>query len=80
MKEIAFLPDLIYDIAEKEQPHKLTTLTYNLASKLHSYYYHYKFLVDDEKLMKARLYLLKAVRSSLRTLFRLMEITPVERM
>ena len=80
MKEIAFLPDSIYDIAEKEQPHKLTTLTYNLASKLHNYYYHYKFLVDDENLMKARLYLLKAVRSSLRTLFKLMGITPVERM
>ncbi len=80
MKEIAFLPDFIVETAEKEQPHKLTTLTYNLSSKLHNYYYHYKFLVEDENLMKARLYLLKAVRSSLRTLFRLMGITPVERM
>ena len=80
MKEIAFLPDFVKEIAEKEQPHKLTTLTYNLASKFHNYYYHYKFLVEDENLMKARLYLLKAIRSTLRTLFRLMGITPVEKM
>ncbi len=80
MKDIAFLPDLIKEIAEKEQPHKLTTLTHNIASRFHSYYYHYKFLVEDENLMKARLYLLKAIRSSLRTLFNLMGITPVEKM
>ena len=80
MKEIAFLPDLIKETAEKEQPHKLTSITHNLASKFHNYYYHYKFLVEDENLMRARLFLLKAIRSALRTLFKLMGITPVERM
>ncbi|WP_028951061.1 arginine--tRNA ligase [Sulfurihydrogenibium subterraneum] len=79
-----FLSNLSQEVEEatlKKEPHKITFLTYELASRLHKYYYHHKFLIeDDEKLMKARLYLLKAVRNALRTLFKLMGITPVERM
>ncbi|NPA58250.1 MAG: arginine--tRNA ligase [Aquificae bacterium] len=81
MKYLSSIPDLIREAAEKQQPHKLTQITYRLASEFHYYYNHFKFLTtDDERLMKARLYLLKAVREALRTLFRLMGITPVERM
>ncbi len=81
IKSISFLPDEIKDIAVKEQPHKITQLTYDLASKLHRYYYNHKFLIKDNKeLMTARLYLLKAVRNALRTLFKIMGITPVEKM
>ncbi|RUM50592.1 MAG: arginine--tRNA ligase [Hydrogenothermus sp.] len=81
MKYIAVIPEDIYEITEKKQPHKITQIAYELASKFHYYYNNYKFLQqDDEKLMKARLYLLKAVRNVLRTIFKIMEITPVERM
>ncbi|GAB6072482.1 arginine--tRNA ligase [Venenivibrio stagnispumantis] len=81
MKSLAVLPEQLKEIAEKEQPHKITQLTYEIASKLHKYYYGYKFLVEnDEDLLKARLFLLKAVRNALRLLFKLMGITPVERM
>ncbi len=81
MKHLAFIPDLIREAAVKQQPHKLTQITYDLASHFHYYYNHFKFLVEnDEDLMKARLYLLKAIRYTLRTLFKLMGITPVERM
>jgi len=81
MKYLSFIPDLIQDAAEKQQPHKLTQIAYQLASEFHYYYNNFKFLItDDEKLMKARLYLLKAIREALRTLFKLMGITPVERM
>lgn len=81
MKSLAVLPEQLKEIAEKEQPHKITQLTYEIASKLHKYYYGYKFLVEnDEELLKARLFLLKAVRNGLRLLFKLMGITPVERM
>ncbi|SNZ10165.1 arginyl-tRNA synthetase [Persephonella hydrogeniphila] len=81
MKHLAFIPDLIREAGEKQQPHKLTQITYQLASDFHYYYNNFKFLVkDDEKLMRARLFLLKAIREALRTLFRLMGITPVERM
>jgi len=81
MKHLSFIPDLIMEAALKEQPHKLTQITYDLASDFHYYYNNFKFLVEeDEKLMRARLYLLKAVREALRTLFKLMGITPVERM
>ena len=81
MKFLSNLPQEVEEATLKREPHKITFLTYELASRLHKYYYHHKFLIeDDEKLMKARLYLLKAVRNALRTLFKLMGITPVERM
>ncbi len=81
MKYLAFMPDLIYEAGEKRQPHKLTQIMYELASNLHQYYNNVKFLIeDDENLMKARLYLLKAVRYGLKTLFKLAKITPKERM
>ncbi len=81
MKEIATLPEKIYTAAEQRQPHKLTNFAYELASKLHYYYNNYKFLIDEnENLMKARLYLLRAVRNSLRTILKLMGIIPRERM
>ena len=81
IKFMAFVPDLIKEAGEKKQPHKLTQITYHLASEFHYYYNNFKFLVsDDEKLMRARLYLLKSIREVLRTLFRLMGITPLERM
>ena len=81
IKDLAFIPDLIREAAVKQQPHKLTQITYELASQFHYYYNNFKFLIgDDENLMRARLYLLKAIREALRTLFKLMGITPVERM
>ena len=81
MKYMTFVPDFIKEAGEKQQPHKLTQITYDLASEFHFYYNNFKFLVkEDENLMKARLYLLKAVRNVLRTLFKLMGITPLERM
>ncbi|NPA13148.1 MAG: arginine--tRNA ligase [Aquificae bacterium] len=80
MKYLASLPDLVVEAGEQKQPHKLTQITYTLASHFHYYYNNFKFLVEDQKLMEARLYLLKGVREGLRTLFRLMGITPLERM
>ncbi|EDP73354.1 arginine--tRNA ligase, partial [Hydrogenivirga sp. 128-5-R1-1] len=69
MKKISTIPEDIYNIAEQKQPHKITNLAYDLASKFHYYYNNYKFLNEnDEELTKARLYLLRAVRNTLRTL------------
>lgn len=81
MKYISLIPDEIYDATIKNQPHKITNITYELASRLHRYYYYHKFLVEDNfELTKARLFLLKATRNAFRTLFKIMGITPVERM
>lgn len=81
MKYISLIPDEIYDATIKNQPHKITNITYELASRLHRYYYYHKFLVEDNfELTKSRLFLLKATRNAFRTLFKIMRITPVERM
>lgn len=81
VKYISAIPDMLYDAAEKNQPHKITSITYELASRFHRYYYGYKFLDPDNlELTYVRLYLLKAIRGVLRTLFKIMGIAPVERM
>ncbi len=81
MKKIATIPEEIKKLAESKQPHKITTIAYNLASDFHFYYNNYKFLIEnDENLMKARIYFLVAIRNTLRTLFKIMGITPLERM
>ena len=81
MKKISTIPEDIYNIAQQKQPHKITNIAYDLASSFHYYYNNYKFLNEnDEELTKARLYLLRAVRNTLRALFKLMGITPRERM
>jgi arginyl-tRNA synthetase len=81
MKMIATLPEEIYNIADQRQPHKITNLAYDLASKFHYYYNNFKFLNEnDEKLTRGRIYLLRAIKNSLRTLLKLMGIVPRERM
>ena len=81
MKKIATIPEEIIKIAESRQPHKITILAYDLASDFHYYYNNYKFLNEnDENLMRARIYFLVAIRNTLRTLFKIMGIKPLERM
>lgn len=81
VKYISAIPDMIYEAASKNQPHKIPLITYELASKFHRYYYSYKFLDRDNiEITYARLYLLKAVRNILKLLFKLMGITALERM
>lgn len=81
MKYISAVPDMVFEAAQKNQPHKITNITYELASIFHRYYNTHTFLTgQDRSVMMARLYLLKATRNVLKTLFRIMGITPVERM
>ncbi|MCX7738056.1 MAG: arginine--tRNA ligase [Hydrogenothermaceae bacterium] len=81
VKYISAIPDMLYDAAEKNQPNKIISITYELAVRFHRYYYGYKFLDPDNlELTYARLYLLKAIRGVLRILFKIMGIAPVERM
>lgn len=80
IKHLAGLKDELISIAKSREIHLLPQLAVNLVKDFHYYYNHYRVLVDDEELMKARLALLKAIRTALRLIFSFIGIEAPERM
>ncbi len=80
IKHLAALKDELVSIAQSREIHLLPQLAIELVKKFHYYYNHYRVLVDDEELMKARLALLKALRTALRLIFKFIGISAPERM
>ncbi|NPB04849.1 MAG: arginine--tRNA ligase [Aquificae bacterium] len=80
IKHLATLKDELVSIAKSREVHLLPQLAVDLVKDFHYYYNHYRVMVDDEELMKARLALLKAVRTALRLLFHFIGISAPERM
>jgi len=80
IKHLITLKDELISIAQSREIHLLPQLAVNLVKDFHYYYNHYRVLVDDEELMKARLALLKAIRTALRLIFSFIGISAPERM
>jgi len=80
IKHLASLRDELISIAQSREIHLLPNLAVELVKRFHYYYNHYRVMVDDEELMKARLALLKAVRTALRLIFHFIGISAPERM
>ncbi len=80
IKHLATLKDELVSIAQSREIHLLPQLAVNLVKDFHYYYNHYRVLIDDEELMKARLALLKAIRTALRLIFHFIGIEAPERM
>ncbi len=80
IKHLITLKDELISIAQSREIHLLPQLAVNLVKDFHYYYNHYRVLVDDEELMKARLALLKAIRTALRLIFGFIGISAPERM
>ena len=81
MRELAKFPDLVADIAENYEAHKLPFYAMKLADKFHSFYVDCKVL--DEKnsvLTRARLNLVNAVKIVLAETLDLMGISAPEKM
>jgi arginyl-tRNA synthetase len=72
--------DLILNAAEQHEPHLLTNYLRDLAADFHAYYNSHQFLVDDEKLLNARLALILATRQVLRNGLKLLGISTPESM
>ena len=62
MKKLADFPDVLNEAAQALEPHRVTFYLMELAELFHSYYHDNKVLTEDERLKKARLYLVEAVR------------------
>ncbi|WP_461833946.1 arginine--tRNA ligase [Desulfothermus sp.] len=81
LKKLNEFQDIIMTCARLLSPHILTFYVIDLAGLFHKYYNKYPILgAKDDMLIKARLYLLKAVRQVLQTSLCLLGVNAPERM
>lgn len=80
MKKIAAFPEAVEAAATNLEPHRITAYLHDMASLLHSFYSKHRVLGDDVQMTKARLYLLVAVRQSIRNGLAILGVTAPEKM
>ena len=61
-KLLATYPAVLERAAKLSEPHLICYYLKDLATLFHSYYNNEKFLIEDEKLMSARIFLLKGIK------------------
>jgi len=66
LRRLADFPGELADAAQDLAPHQITFYLKDLAQEFHSYYNAERFLVDDERVKRARLALVVAVGQTLR--------------
>ncbi|MGB8991205.1 MAG: arginine--tRNA ligase [Desulfobaccales bacterium] len=65
LKLLANYPELVEGAARNLEPHRITYCLTELAAQLHSYYYKHRFISDDADLTRARLWLVRGVKTVL---------------
>lgn len=80
LRKIGELPQEVSLAAENYAPHRLIRYVYELASLFHSYYRAERVITEDADQTQARLTLLRAVRTVIANVLRLMGVSAPERM
>lgn len=80
IRHMAALPDVIEGAAISMEPHRITTYLRDIATTLHSYYYHHRVLTDDEDVTGARLAMVLGVRTAIAKALTLLGVSAPERM
>lgn len=80
LRKIGELPQEVSLAAENYAPHRLIRYVYELASLFHSYYRAERVITEDTNQTQARLALLRAVRTVIANVLRLMGVSAPERM
>ncbi len=65
LKMLANYPELVEGAARNLEPHRITYCLTELAAQLHSYYYKHRFISEDADLSRARLWLVRGVKTVL---------------
>ncbi len=65
LKMLANYPELVEGAARNLEPHRITYYLTELAAQLHSYYYKHRFISEDANLSRARLWLVRGVKTVL---------------
>ena len=80
LRKMGELPQEVSLLAENYAPHRLIRYVYELASLFHSYYRAERVITEDADQTQARLTLLRAVRTVIANVLRLMGVSAPERM
>lgn len=80
IERISYFPQEIEDAALTFDPSKITKYVVSVASSFHTFYNAKRVKVEDDKLMKARIMLIKAVKITLKNALTVLGITAPERM
>ncbi len=80
IKMLVRYPEMIYGAAKTLEPHRITFYLNELAGVFHSYYNKNKVISDNEKLTRARLFLIKTVRIVLQNALNILGVSAPEKM
>jgi arginyl-tRNA synthetase len=80
IKKITAFPEVVEAAATNLEPHRITAYLHDTASLLHSFYVKHRVLGEDVELTNARLYLLGAVRQSIKNGLVILGVTAPEKM
>lgn len=81
LKQIAAFPEVVAEAAKREAPYRITQYVYDLAAQLHRYYNAEKVINEDDlSLTKARIALMRAVKTTIHNALTLMGVSAPEKM
>jgi len=80
LRKLGELEEVVVFCAEKRAPHRLTGYAEDLASLFHVFYRDCRVVSDDERLSRARLFLVRGVRQVLEVVLGLLGVSAPEEM
>jgi len=80
IKAILAVPGVIKEATVKQSPSLLVQSIYDLVSVFHSFYNKCRVVTDDKRLTLRRLYIMRALKTTLRRCFKIIGISAPERM
>jgi arginyl-tRNA synthetase len=80
IKAISRYPEVVKQSAQFSEPHRITYFLMNLSAAFHAYYNRNRVLGDDPLLSRARLYLISAVKKTIRNGLKLLGVSAPEKM
>ena len=73
-------PEVVKNAALKEMPHLITNYVYELANLFHNFYSNNRILVDNHQEQAENIYLIKAVKITIKNALNLVGVEPFEKM
>lgn len=80
MKLMVGYPELIRMSAERRETHHIANYAYDLANAFHVFYNKCRVITDDERLSRARVYLVMAARQVLKNILSLLGVSAPDQM
>ena len=80
IKEISRFPEVVEGAAQTLEPHRLTFYLNDLAGVFHNYYNKHRVVSPDDDLTKARLLLMKSIRTVIKSALTLLGVSAPDKM